>query len=95
MKLVKQVAEAFASIPAMARVALAEAANQVSLLEAAEHDLFETRLRALTFSEEEREGIRQGALDVARLGMSAEQFAEALRLYAAGAYITNEPEGRA
>jgi len=93
LSLVREFASIIASIPAEARCILAETAAGVSLIEAVRADEFETTLRMLTTSEAERDALRQGALDIARLGVPADAFAEAIRLWARGDLTPPTPGG--
>lgn len=56
----------------------------LSAHEAVRADNFETELYMLTRNAEEREGIRQGALLIAKLGIPYEEFEAALIEYARG-----------
>ncbi|MCU1441111.1 MAG: hypothetical protein JWP85_2108 [Rhodoglobus sp.] len=60
---------------------IAEIRTGVALVEAVAADEFETELRVLTVSRDEREGIRRGALELAKLGITADVAVTAVRQF--------------
>lgn len=55
----------------------AELRTGVSLIEAVAADEFETTLRLMTNGPDERAAVREGALELAKMGLSGEQFLDA------------------
>jgi len=69
------------ALEAIVHLKAAEIQTGVPLIEAANVDTFNLELRMLTSTEEEREGIRRGAVMIAQLGWGPKEVEQAARLW--------------
>jgi hypothetical protein len=84
----------FATFGAAIRLRLSEIEHGITLIEAVSADEFEQNLRAVTYDEEQRADIRQGALEIAKAGFTADEAVAAMQDFRRFGYrIDYELEG--
>lgn len=80
----------FQAVTQMLELTTTEIRHGINLTEAVAADEFETQLRALTTTDEQRDDIRDSALMIAKAGMSAWDVSHLTRMWARGELITEE-----